>query len=46
MINANENPLGPCPEARERQTNIITQGGRIYTAKPIGWRQFSPNRNN
>jgi len=28
MINANENPLGPCPEAREALANIIPQGGR------------------
>src|ERR1035438_6714023 len=28
MINANENPLGPCPEAREAVANIISQGGR------------------
>jgi histidinol-phosphate/aromatic aminotransferase/cobyric acid decarboxylase-like protein len=28
MINANENPLGPCPEAREAAANIIAQGGR------------------
>jgi histidinol-phosphate aminotransferase len=28
MINANENPLGPCPEAREAVANIISRGGR------------------
>lgn len=28
MINANENPLGPCPEAREAMVNIIPRGGR------------------
>ena len=28
MINANENPMGPCPEAREAVANIISQGGR------------------
>ncbi|MGB9458230.1 MAG: pyridoxal phosphate-dependent aminotransferase [Bryobacteraceae bacterium] len=28
MINANENPLGPCPDAREAMANIIPQGGR------------------
>ncbi len=28
MINANENPLGPCPEARQAMANIIPQGGR------------------
>ena len=28
MINANENPLGPCPEAMEAIRNIVAQGGR------------------
>ncbi|MGO9231787.1 MAG: pyridoxal phosphate-dependent aminotransferase [Bryobacteraceae bacterium] len=28
MINANENPMGPCPEAREAVANIISRGGR------------------
>jgi histidinol-phosphate aminotransferase len=28
MINANENPLGPCPEAREAATRMIQYGGR------------------
>ncbi len=28
MINANENPLGPCPEAMEAVRNIVVQGGR------------------
>jgi len=28
MINANENPLGPCPEAREAAANMIQYGGR------------------
>ena len=27
-INANENPLGPCPSAREAAAAIISQGGR------------------
>lgn len=27
-INANENPLGPCPEAIEAMTRILGQGGR------------------
>src|SRR6266478_8555902 len=27
-INANENPLGPCPEAAEAIHNIIAKGGR------------------
>ena len=28
MINANENPLGPCAEAAEAMRNIIAKGGR------------------
>ena len=28
MINANENPMGPCPEAREAVANVISRGGR------------------
>jgi histidinol-phosphate aminotransferase len=28
LINANENPLGPCPEAREAVANMIQYGGR------------------
>jgi histidinol-phosphate aminotransferase len=28
LINANENPLGPCKEAREAAHNMIAQGGR------------------
>ena len=28
MINANENPLGPCPEAREAVHNMVQYGGR------------------
>lgn len=28
MINANENPLGPCPEARDAVHSIVAQGGR------------------
>jgi len=28
LINANENPLGPCPEAREAVHNVVQYGGR------------------
>ena len=28
MINANENPLGPCPEAAEAIHNVVAKGGR------------------
>ena len=27
-INANENPMGPCPEAAEAIHKIVSQGGR------------------
>src|SRR5271154_5300020 len=28
LINANENPLGPCPEAREAAHKMVDHGGR------------------
>src|SRR5258707_3748360 len=28
LINANENPMGPCPEAAEAMRNIVQKGGR------------------
>jgi len=28
MINANENPMGPCPEAAEAIRNVVQKGGR------------------
>jgi histidinol-phosphate/aromatic aminotransferase/cobyric acid decarboxylase-like protein len=28
MINANENPMGPCPEAADAMYNVIKKGGR------------------
>ena len=28
LINANENPMGPCPEAAEAMRNVIQKGGR------------------
>jgi len=33
MINANENPLGPCPEAREAVARMIQYGGRYRYAE-------------
>ena len=32
LINANENPLGPCPEAAEAMRNIVQKGGRYMYA--------------
>jgi histidinol-phosphate aminotransferase len=28
LINANENPMGPCPEAAEAMRNVVQKGGR------------------
>src|ERR1700693_1085744 len=28
LINANENPMGPCPEAAEAMRNMVHKGGR------------------
>ncbi len=33
FINSNENPLGPCPEAREAAKKIVDQGGRYLFAE-------------
>ena len=30
LINANENPLGPCAEARDAIHNIVSKGGRYH----------------
>jgi histidinol-phosphate aminotransferase len=30
LINANENPLGPCPQALEAATGFLKQGGRYH----------------
>jgi histidinol-phosphate aminotransferase len=30
LINANENPLGPCPQALESATNFVKDGGRYH----------------
>jgi histidinol-phosphate/aromatic aminotransferase/cobyric acid decarboxylase-like protein len=30
LINANENPLGPCPEALTATTNMVKEGGRYH----------------
>jgi histidinol-phosphate aminotransferase len=36
-INANENPLGPCPEAAEAMHNIISKGGRYLYEETFGF---------
>jgi histidinol-phosphate aminotransferase len=35
-INANENPLGPCPEAAEAIHNIVKKGGRYLYEETFG----------
>ncbi len=36
-INANENPLGPCPEAREAAARVVEQGGRYQFNETRGF---------
>jgi histidinol-phosphate aminotransferase len=36
-INANENPMGPCPEAAEAICKVIQQGGRYLYEKTFGF---------
>jgi len=38
-INANENPLGPCPEAAEAMHNIISKGGRYLYEETFGFEE-------
>lgn len=35
MLNANENPLGPCPEALEAMNGILKRGGRYLFGETI-----------
>jgi histidinol-phosphate aminotransferase len=32
-INANENPMGPCPEAADAIYNVVKKGGRYLTKR-------------
>ena len=34
-INANENPMGPCPEAAEAIHKVVSQGGATSTTRPL-----------
>ena len=44
-INANENPLGPCPEAADAIYNIIKKGGRyMYEEPTISPRLWLPRK--
>src|SRR5450432_141923 len=38
-INANENPLGPCPEAAEAIHNIVQKGGRYLYEETFGFQE-------
>ena len=38
-INANENPLGPCPEASEAIHNIVQKGGRYLYEETFGFQK-------
>jgi histidinol-phosphate aminotransferase len=38
-INANENPLGPCPEAAEAIHNIVQRGGRYMYEETSGFQE-------
>ncbi|MDP8981112.1 MAG: pyridoxal phosphate-dependent aminotransferase [Acidobacteriota bacterium] len=38
-INANENPLGPCPEASEAIYSVVQKGGRYLYEETFGFQQ-------
>jgi histidinol-phosphate/aromatic aminotransferase/cobyric acid decarboxylase-like protein len=38
-INANENPLGPCPEAAEAIYSVVKKGGRYMYEETFGFRE-------
>jgi histidinol-phosphate aminotransferase len=38
-INANENPLGPCPEAAEAMYGMVQKGGRYLYEETFGFQQ-------
>ena len=44
LLNANENPLGPCKEAREAAYNMIAQGGRYRYNEGDRLQQLQPDR--
>ncbi len=39
-INANENPLGPCPDAAEAIHNIVQKGGRYLYEETFGFQEL------
>src|SRR3954465_3276581 len=38
-INANENPLGPCPEAAEAAIKVVAKGGRYLYEETFGFQE-------
>ncbi len=38
-INANENPLGPCPEAAEAAIKVVSKGGRYLYEETFGFQE-------
>lgn len=44
LINANENPLGPCDEARQACHNMVQYGGRYRYSEGDKFRSCSPSR--
>src|SRR5438552_6685139 len=38
-INANENPLGPCPEAADAIHNVVQKGGRYLYEETFGFQE-------
>lgn len=39
-INANENPMGPCPEAAEAIMKVVTKGGRYLYEETFGFNRI------
>jgi histidinol-phosphate aminotransferase len=46
LINANENPLGPCPQALEAAMNMVKDGGRYHFEATFQLRQLLAQQEN
>jgi histidinol-phosphate aminotransferase len=46
LINANENPLGPCPQALEAAMNMVKDGGRYHFETTYQFRQLLAQQEN
>src|ERR1700737_563824 len=44
-INANENPLGPCPEAAEAIYNVVKKGGRYLYEETFAFAKVMADQN-